>query len=55
LGKAVLCEGLRRLRRMGTTTAYAGSYEPAAHALYESVGFCDYDLCEPWVKQIEAG
>jgi GNAT superfamily N-acetyltransferase len=48
LSKAVMCEGLRRLRRMGATIAYVGSYSPAAHAAYEAVGFSDYELSEPW-------
>ena len=52
LGKAVMCEGLRRLARMGATMAYVGSYGPAAHALYASVGFLDYDLDEPWAKEL---
>jgi ribosomal protein S18 acetylase RimI-like enzyme len=49
LGKAVMCEGLRRLQRLGATMAYVGSYTPPAHALYASVGFRDYDLFELWV------
>jgi len=52
LGKAVMCEGLRRLKRMGATMAYVGSYSPAAHALYSSVGFTEYDLSYPWVKEL---
>jgi mycothiol synthase len=52
LGKAVMCEGLRRLRRLGARMAYAGSYAPGAHALYASAGFTEYDLSEPWVKQL---
>jgi len=48
LGKAVMCEGLRRLKRMGATLAFVGSYSPPAHALYASVGFTEYDLLEPW-------
>lgn len=50
LGKAVMCEGLQRLRRMGATLAYVGSYDAAAHALYGWVGFTEYDLAEPWTK-----
>jgi len=50
LGKAVMCEGLRRLARLGATIAFVGSYSPAAHALYASVGFTEYDLLEPWAK-----
>jgi len=51
LGKAVMCEGLRRLQRLGATLAYVGSYTPGAHALYESVGFTEYDLSERWIKE----
>lgn len=50
LGKAVMSEGLRRAGRLGATLASVSSYSPAAHALYESVGFTDYDLSEPWRK-----
>ena len=50
LGKAVMCEGLRRLKRMGATKAFVGSYSPEAHALYASVGFVEYELLESWNK-----
>lgn len=49
LSKALMCEGLRRLRRFGATMAHVGSYSPEAHAAYASVGFTEYDLSEPWV------
>jgi len=52
LGRAVMCEGLRRLKRMGATMAYVGSYSPEAHALYASVGFTEYDRSEPWAKEL---
>lgn len=52
LAKAVLCEGLRRLRRLGAVTAHVGSYEPTVHALYASVGFTEYDVSEPWARTI---
>ncbi len=52
LGKAVMCEGLRRLKRMGAAIAYVGGYTPAANALYASAGFTQYALSEPWAKQI---
>ena len=52
LGKAAMCEGLRRLRRMGATMAYVGSYDAAAHALYTSVGFTEYELSEPWAIEL---
>jgi ribosomal protein S18 acetylase RimI-like enzyme len=37
LGRAVMCEGLGRLRRMGATMAYVGLCSPRAQALYTSV------------------
>ncbi len=51
LGKALLCEGLRRLKKLGATMAYVGSYSPEAGALYASVGFTEYDLSIPWIKE----
>ena len=51
LGKAVMTEGLRRLEYLGATLAYVGSFNEAAHALYESVGFTRYDLNERWIKR----
>ena len=38
---------------MGATLAYVGSYTPPAHALYASVGFTEYDLYEPWAKELQ--
>lgn len=52
LGRAVMCEGLRRAQRLGAVMAYVGSYSPRAGGLYESVGFTDFELCEPWVKEL---
>jgi mycothiol synthase len=51
LGKALMTEGLRRVHALGATLATVGSYSEAAGALYASVGFTDYDLSEPWVKE----
>lgn len=51
LGKAVMCEGLRRLKRLGARMAYVSSYAAPAHALYASVGFEQYALLEPWAKE----
>jgi mycothiol synthase len=51
LGKAVMTEGLRRAERLGATLATVSSYGKAAHALYESMGFTDFDLLEPWIKE----
>jgi mycothiol synthase len=51
LGKALLTEGLRRLQRIGATTAFVGGYSPAANALYQSVFGSDHELSEPWLKK----
>jgi ribosomal protein S18 acetylase RimI-like enzyme len=51
LGKAVMTEGLRRLRRMGATTAFVEGLNEAANALYRSVMGPDHELYEPWVKE----
>jgi mycothiol synthase len=51
LGKAVMSEGLRRAERLGATLATVSSYGKAAHALYESMGFTEFDLLEPWIKE----
>ena len=49
LSKAVMTEGLRRLKRLGATLALVGAYSESANALYNSVGFTEYDLLERWV------
>jgi predicted N-acetyltransferase YhbS len=51
LGKALMSEGLRRAKQLGATLATVSSYGKAAHALYGSVGFTDFDLLEPWIKE----
>lgn len=51
LGKAVMAEGLRRAQRLGATLATVSSYGKAAHALYESMGFTEFDLLEPWIRE----
>ena len=50
LATAVMTEGLRRARSLGATLATVNSGAGAAGALYASLGFTDYDLNEPWVK-----
>ena len=54
LGKTLLTEGLRRLQRMGASTAFVSGYSPAANALYESVMGSEHELYEPWVKEWRA-
>jgi len=51
LGKALMAEGLRRVRDLGATLCTVGSYSESAGALYASLGFTEYDLSEPWVKE----
>jgi ribosomal protein S18 acetylase RimI-like enzyme len=51
LGKAVMAEGLRRLRHLGATLATVGSYDEPAHRLYASMGFTEYDLSEAWIRE----
>jgi mycothiol synthase len=52
LGKAVIVEGLHRLKRMGCKVAFVGGYSPAANALYYSVMGPENDISEPWEKEI---
>jgi len=50
LARAMMTEGLRRLRRMGATRAFVGGYEPAANGLYASVLSPEHDRSEQWLK-----
>ncbi|MGD9141647.1 MAG: GNAT family N-acetyltransferase [bacterium] len=52
LAKAVMCEGLKRLKHLGATRAFVGSYSAGAHATYASMGFRDYQLLEPWTREL---
>ena len=51
LAKAVMAEGLCRAQRLGATLATVSSYGQAAHALYASMGFAEFDLLVPWIKE----
>ena len=51
LGKALMAEGLRRVRGLGATLCTVGSYSEAAGALYAALGFTHYELSEPWIKE----
>jgi mycothiol synthase len=51
LGKAVMSEGLRRAQALGATLATVSSYSDGAHALYASMGFTEFDLLEPWIRE----
>ncbi|MBI5962308.1 MAG: GNAT family N-acetyltransferase [Chloroflexi bacterium] len=50
LGKAVILEGLHRLKRMGCKVAFVGGYSQPANALYFLVMGTDHDISEPWEK-----
>jgi ribosomal protein S18 acetylase RimI-like enzyme len=54
LTKAVMFEGMRRIREMGAVTASVISHptEIAANRLYASVGFTTLDLNRAWVKPL---
>jgi hypothetical protein len=46
-----MSEGLRRAQALGATLTTVSSYTDHAHALYESIGFTEFDLLEPWIKE----
>jgi GNAT superfamily N-acetyltransferase len=48
LGKAVMIEGLHRLKRMGCKMAFVGGYSEPANALYFLVMGPEHDISEPW-------
>jgi mycothiol synthase len=50
LGKAVMVEGLHRLKVMRCKVAFVGGYSQAANALYSSVMGPEFDISEPWEK-----
>jgi mycothiol synthase len=50
LGKAVMMEGLHRLKHMGCRVVSVGGYTQAANALYFSVMGPDHNVSEPWEK-----
>jgi len=52
LGKAILTEGLIRLKTLGAEIAMVGSYSEPAHSLYASVGFETYRILESWTKEL---
>lgn len=54
LGKAVMTEGMRRLKHMGATYATVGGYSQAAIALYSSVMSPGYLLFARWQKSFPA-
>jgi len=51
LGKAMITEGLYRVRRMGAVRAFVGGYSSAANALYDSALSPQCDFNEPWSRE----
>ena len=50
LGKAILTEGLKRLKTMGAKIATVGGYSNEANGLYFSVFGKEFDQTQPWEK-----
>lgn len=53
LGRAVMVEGLHRLKRMGCKVAFVSGFSEAANALYLSVMGPEHDISEPWEKVLD--
>jgi len=51
LGRAVMVEGLRRVKKLGATLATVGSEEPAACNFYSSIGFSTIEYSRKWRKE----
>lgn len=51
LGRALLTEGMRRLKRMGATRAFVGGHSPAANGLYQAVTGPEHEVYERWMKE----
>lgn len=54
LGKAILLEGLRRLRLLGAKMAYVGAWDDWRLRFYASAGFIVMDRYRPWAKTLPA-
>ena len=50
LGKAILTEGLKRLKTIGAKIATVGGYSDSANGLYFSVFGEEFDQIQPWEK-----
>jgi mycothiol synthase len=51
LASALLCEGMRRMKKMGATQAMVGGEASHANALYRSVFGPIHDISQPWEKR----
>ena len=52
LARAMMIEGMHRLKHMGCKVAFVSGFSDAANALYSSVMGGEYDISEPWEKFI---
>ncbi|MFW5873500.1 MAG: GNAT family N-acetyltransferase [Bacillota bacterium] len=50
LGRAVILEGLRRLKALGSERAYVEAYGDKRYAFYKSAGFESFDIDYPFTK-----
>ncbi len=50
LGREILLEGLKRLKKIGAQKAYVESFGDRRYSFYKSVGFQAYDKDYPWEK-----
>jgi len=54
LARAIMTEGMHRLKHMGSKVAFVSGSSEAANALYFSVIGAEHDIYEPWEKIIES-
>ena len=52
LARAIMIEGMHRLKHMGCKVAFVSGSSDAANALYSSVMGGEFDISEPWEKII---
>jgi len=53
IGKAIILEGLKRLKELGAKTAYVSTRGLNQSKFYKSVGFIEFDKYREWVKLIK--
>jgi mycothiol synthase len=51
LARTLMCEGMRRMKRMGATLGMTTGGSPPANALYQAVLGPVFDLYQPWEKR----
>jgi mycothiol synthase len=55
LARSLLCDGMRRLMKVGATQVMTIGGEPPANALYQAMLGPIYDISQPWEKRWPAG